>query len=102
MANITETCKACGKQFLIIEQEQKFLQEKGLAFPTKCASCRQIRRLKLRGERTLYRTTCAKCGKEIIVSYDPAKATSQILCTKDYEQYFLENDPIISDPLPED
>lgn len=101
MATITQTCKTCGKQFLIIEQEQKFLQEKGLTLPIICPSCRQTRRLKLRGERALYRTKCATCGKEIIVSYDPVKVTNQILCTKDYEQYFLENDPIISDPLPE-
>ncbi len=101
MANITETCKECSKKFLIIDQEQNFLQEKGLALPTSCPACRQTRRLKLRGERTLFRTKCSKCNKEIIVSYNPKTVTNQILCKKDYEQYFMENDPIISDPLPE-
>ena len=101
MATITSTCVTCGRKFLVIDNEQKFLQEKGLPLPSNCPACRQTRRLKLRGERALYKTTCNKCGKEIIVSYDPKKVKNQILCKNDYEKYFLENDPIISDPLPE-
>lgn len=102
MGNQTQTCAKCGKQFLIIEQEQKFLQEKNLALPKNCPSCRQRRRLMLRGaERALYKATCQKCGKEIIVAFDPAKVTNAILCKKDYDQYFLENDNIINEPLPE-
>lgn len=100
MANITNTCLKCEKRFLIIETEQKFLQDKGLPLPAHCPSCRQLRRLKLRGERSLYKTKCQKCDKEIIVSYDPKTVQNMILCKKDYEQYFLENDPIITDPLP--
>lgn len=55
----------------------------------------------MRGERTLYKTKCHKCGKDIVVSFDPAKTEQTILCRKDYDQYFEENDPIIKDPLPE-
>lgn len=55
----------------------------------------------LRGERSLYKTKCQKCGKEIIVSYDPEKVKNMILCKTDYEKYYEENDPIISAPLPE-
>ncbi|MBA3723430.1 MAG: zinc-ribbon domain containing protein [Candidatus Levybacteria bacterium] len=101
MANITQTCTVCSKQFLVIDKEQQFLQEKSLPLPTNCPTCRQTRRLKLRGERALYRAKCSKCDKEIIVSYDPKTVTNQILCKHDYEQYFLENDPIITDPLPD-
>ena len=101
MANINQTCSKCSKQFLVIDHEQKFLQEKGLPNPTQCPSCRQLRRLMLRGGRTLYKATCQKCSKEIIVSYDPQKVTNTILCKKDYDQYFMENDTIIKDPLPE-
>lgn len=102
MENTTQTCTKCGKQFIIIEQEQKFLNEKGLALPTQCPSCRQLRRLTLRGsERTLYKTTCQKCGQEIIVAFNPQKVSNPILCKKDYDQYFLENDTIINEPLPE-
>ena len=101
MASITQVCKKCGKKFLIIDQEQKFLSEKNLSLPTQCPTCRQTRRLMLRGERTLYKTKCSKCGKDIVVSYDPNKTSNTILCRKDYNQYFLENDPIIKDPLPD-
>ena len=101
MQNITATCVKCGKQFLILEKEQKFLQDKGLPLPTLCPSCRQLRRLTLRGERSLYKTKCQKCGKEIVVSYDPSTMKSSIYCREDYERYFAENDPIITDPLPD-
>ena len=44
---------------------------------------------------------CQKCGKEIVVSYDPSSVKSPIYCREDYEKYFNENDPIVTDPLPE-
>lgn len=102
MVNITATCAKCSRQFLIIDQEQKFLSDKGLALPKNCPSCRQLRRLMLRGgERQLFKTKCQKCGQEIVVAYDPTKVKNQILCKKDYDQWFMDNDPIIKDPLPE-
>lgn len=102
MDKITKHCQKCKKQFLVIEQEQIFLAEKNLPLPDNCPSCRQIRRLSLRGaERILYKTTCQKCGKDIVVARDPKYTKNEIYCRKDYEQYFVENDPIITDPLPE-
>ena len=102
MASITQTCAKCDRKFLVIEQEQKFLSEKNLPLPTHCASCRQRRRLMLRGgERAIYKTTCHKCGKEIVVSYNPKTVKNIILCKKDYQQYFMENDAIIKEPLPD-
>ncbi|HSW47506.1 MAG TPA: zinc-ribbon domain containing protein [Candidatus Saccharimonadales bacterium] len=101
MGNQTATCASCQKQFLIIEQEQKFLNDKNLPLPSNCPSCRQLRRLRLRGERQLYRTKCQKCQKDIVVSYDPTKVKNMILCKEDFEKYYEENDPIVTDPLPE-
>jgi CxxC-x17-CxxC domain-containing protein len=101
MASITQTCISCSRQFLIIDAEQKFLREKNLPNPTQCFSCRQARRLALRSERNLYKTTCQKCGKEIIVAFDPQKTQNAIYCKIDYDAFFMENDPIIKDPLPE-
>lgn len=101
MANITQICTNCGKQFLVIDQEQAFLQQKGLPMPTMCPADRQQRRLALRGGRQLFRSKCQKCGKDIVVSYDPAKVQQPIFCKEDYEQFFMENDPIVKEPLPE-
>ena len=101
MANIKQTCAKCNKDFLIIDQEQEFLKQKNLALPANCPTCRQTRRLNLRGGRQLFKTTCQKCGKDIVTSYDPKKVKQVILCKEDYEKYFEENDPIIKDPLPD-
>ena len=101
MADSTHTCATCGKQFLVIDKEEAFLNEKGLPMPVNCPACRQTRRLRLRGDRTLFKTTCSKCGKVIIVTFDPKTVQTKILCRPDYDQYFVENDPIIADPLPE-
>lgn len=102
MANITQVCTKCNRQYLIIDQEQKFLTDQNLPLPTHCPSCRQLRRLSLRGtERALYKAKCQKCGKEIVVAFDPQKVTNAIICRQDYDQYFLENDNIIKEPLPE-
>lgn len=100
MENIAQTCSKCGKQFLIIEQEQQFLNQKGLPLPIICPQDRQMRRLMLRGGRQLFRSKCQKCGKDIAVSFDPAKVRQAIYCKEDYEKFFEENDPIIKDPLP--
>jgi ssDNA-binding Zn-finger/Zn-ribbon topoisomerase 1 len=101
MANITATCNKCNKQFLIIDQEQRFLQNKNLPLPLQCPQCRQMRRLLLRGGRQLFRTTCQQCGKNIVVSYDPAKVINPILCKEDYTKWANENDALINEPLPE-
>ena len=101
MANIKQTCAKCNKEFLIIDHEQEFLKQKSLPLPTNCPTCRQIRRLSLRGGRQLFKSKCQKCGKEIIVSFDPQKVKQAIYCKEDYEKFFMENDPIIQDPLPD-
>ena len=101
MANAPITCTKCGKQFLVIEQEEKFLKEKGLSLPSQCPSCRQERRLMMRGnDRALFRTKCQQCGKDIVVSYDPKKTTNKILCKEDYDKWLSENATTITDPLP--
>lgn len=101
MVAITQTCSKCQRQFLIIDQEQKFLHDKNLPNPTMCFSCRQERRLALRSERNLYKTNCQKCGKQIIVAFNPSQVQNPIYCKSDIDKYFMENDSIILDPLPE-
>jgi len=101
MANQPITCTKCGKQFLVIEPEEKFLREKGLSLPNQCPSCRQRRRLMLRGnDRALYKTKCQQCGKDIVVSFDPSKIKNKILCHEDYDKWLTEHNTVIEDPLP--
>ena len=95
------TCAKCQKQFRVIEEEERFLKDKSLPLPTSCPSCRQRRRLMLRGnERALYKTKCQKCQKDIVVSYDPEKVKNEILCKIDYDKWINEHDTTISEPLP--
>jgi len=102
MDNQTITCDKCKTQFLIIKAEKDFLHNRNISLPTKCPGCRQERRLSLRGsKRSLFKTKCQKCQKDIVTSFDPKTVKSPIYCREDYEKYFVENDPIIKDPLPE-
>lgn len=97
MENLKTTCKSCNKEFLIIKQEQEFLAKIGLPHPSSCPTCRQTERLKARGERRLYRTTCQKCSKNIITTYDPKSVKSQILCKKCYLDYFEKEKILLSE-----
>lgn len=103
MASNTKTCTKCQKQFLIIDQEQAFLRQKGLLAPVFCPACRQDRRLALRGvRRKLYKAACQKCGEQIITSYDPSTVhTAPIFCNKDYWDFWATTDITIKEPLPE-
>lgn len=64
-----KSCKGCGKEFLIIPQEQSFYKRKDLPWPDNCPQCRQKRRLSLRNERVLHKRKCDKCGKSMISTY---------------------------------
>jgi CxxC-x17-CxxC domain-containing protein len=92
--NIKKTCRQCGKEFWVIKQEQEFLKKMDLPHPVNCPTCRETRRLKERGERQLYRTTCQQCNKNIIVSFDPKKETRKILCKPCYLDW-MEKNPVL-------
>jgi len=96
MDNIKKTCGKCGKEFWVIKQEQEFLAKMNLPHPAFCPGCREMRRLEARGERQLFRTKCANCGKDTIVSYDPQKETRKILCRPCYLDWFEKNPVLVS------
>lgn len=87
-------CNKCGKQFRIIAQEIKFLQEKQLPLPTMCPTCRQERRMSLRNPRQLIKAKCDKCGKEIITTPKP-NPEIKVYCDTCYKEYLNTTDPII-------
>ncbi|GCE10469.1 zinc-ribbon domain containing protein [Tengunoibacter tsumagoiensis] len=85
-------CRDCGQEFVFTAGEQEFYQSRGLTnSPTRCPSCRSARKAQMggrsggnsyggnsysggsrdRGERQMYSATCASCGKEAMVPFQP-------------------------------
>ncbi len=74
MPDILQKCRITGKEFLIIEEDQKFYAKMGVPIPTLCIE--ESRRLKFmfRNERSMYYRKCDATGKQIISIYSPDKA----------------------------
>ena len=69
----TLTCKECGAEFVFSAGEQEFYAEKGFEHePQRCKSCRDARKNATRPARELFTTTCAKCGGEAKVPFQPS------------------------------
>ena len=70
----TLVCKDCGKEFIFSAGEQEFYAEKGFENePVRCRDCRDKRkRTRDGGEpRQMFTVTCADCGKETEVPFEP-------------------------------
>ncbi len=71
--NKTLVCKDCGKEFEFTAGEQEFYAERGFQNePQRCKECRQARKNASKGQREYFTTTCAKCGKEAKVPFQPS------------------------------
>jgi CxxC-x17-CxxC domain-containing protein len=76
-------CADCGKSFPFTAEEQEFFASKGFTNePKRCPSCRSIKRAERfgndggssygnRGPRQMYPATCAQCGKQTEVPFQP-------------------------------
>ena len=65
-------CKDCGAEFVFTAGEQEFYAEKGFQNkPQRCKACRDARKNTAKPARELYTTTCARCGKEAKVPFQP-------------------------------
>ena len=70
----TLVCKECGKEFTFTAGEQEFYAEKGFENePARCRDCRDKRRRSRDGgeQRQMFKVTCADCGKETEVPFQP-------------------------------
>jgi CxxC-x17-CxxC domain-containing protein len=77
----TLTCSDCGKSFPFTVEEQTFFASKGFTNePKRCSACRSIRKSEKmggdgggysRGPRQMYPATCARCGKQTEVPFQP-------------------------------
>jgi hypothetical protein len=72
MSAETKNCQNCHKEFQIEPDDFTFYEKIGVPPPTWCPSCRNLRRMLWREERTLYRDICKLCGKAIITVHAPA------------------------------
>ena len=68
----TLKCKECGNDFVFTAGEQEFYAEKGFQNePHRCKNCRDKRKNATREQREMFTTTCANCGKEAKVPFQP-------------------------------
>lgn len=80
-------CADCGKTFNFTAEEQEFFATKGFTNePKRCPSCRSTRRSERsgggsfnRGPRQMYPATCAQCGKQTEVPFQPL-GNKPVLC----------------------
>jgi len=73
-------CSDCGQEFTFTAGEQEFYSSRGLLNePRRCPDCRQARKAERRGnqgygyrsQRQMFPATCAECGKETEVPFEP-------------------------------
>ena len=80
----TLVCKECGKEFIFSAGEQEFYAERGFQNePQRCKECRAARKASARGNREMFTTVCAKCGKEATVPFQPSN-DRPVYCSECY------------------
>jgi CxxC-x17-CxxC domain-containing protein len=100
MANdIALRCRDCGRDFDFTVGEQEFYASRGLTnTPSRCPECRAARKGSQgggnrsygndgysRGSRQMYEATCASCGRETQVPFQP-RGDRPVYCSDCYRQ----------------
>jgi CxxC-x17-CxxC domain-containing protein len=82
----TLTCVDCHQEFAFTASEQQFYADRQFSEPRRCPSCRAIRKASRgdngsygdrtgggynRGPREMFSATCASCGREAQVPFQP-------------------------------
>ena len=79
-------CKDCGEEFIFTAGEQEFYAEKGFQNkPQRCKACRDARKNAGKPQRGLFTTTCARCGKEAKVPFQPSN-DRPVYCSECYAE----------------
>ena len=68
----TLVCKDCGKEFVFTAGQR-------------CKACRDARKNATRGPRQFFTATCANCGKEARVPFEP-KSDRPVYCSECFAQ----------------
>lgn len=69
----TRTCRKCGNDFAIEQDDRSFYERIGVPAPAMCPNCRRQRRMAWRNDFTFYNRTCDATGEKIISLYSPEK-----------------------------
>ncbi len=85
-------CADCGETFTFTAGEQEFFQSKGYTNePKRCPTCRQARKTtrfgssSFGGSRQMFSATCAECGKETEVPFEP-RGDRPVYCNDCYRK----------------
>ena len=82
----TLVCKECGNEFVFTAGEQEFYAERGFQNePQRCKACRDARKNNARGPREFFTATCARCGGEAKVPFQP-KSDRPVFCSECFAQ----------------
>ena len=106
----TLTCVDCGAEFIWSAGEQEFFAQKGFDKPPmRCPEDRKKRRAEKEGRggatnarpasagpRTMYPITCAKCGKQGEVPFQPK--SSAVLCADCFRNRHADGEAVQSAP----
>ena len=91
------SCTDCGAEFTFSAEEQEFFQTKGYTNePKRCPACREARKAQRygndsygsRSRRQMFPVTCAECGKETEVPFEPREGRP-VYCSDCYNKVKL-------------
>jgi CxxC-x17-CxxC domain-containing protein len=93
-------CVECGQEFVFSADDQQYHSERGYSDPKRCPSCRAARRAQgggsgggggggggggMRSDRPMFTTTCAQCGQEAQVPFQP-RGDRPVYCNSCFSQ----------------
>jgi CxxC-x17-CxxC domain-containing protein len=90
-------CSDCGTAFTFTAEEQELFASRGYTNePKRCQSCRQARKSERYGnssygyrpQRQMFPATCAQCGKETEVPFEPREGRP-VYCSDCYNKVKL-------------
>ncbi len=87
-------CSDCGTTFTFTAEEQELFASRGYTNdPKRCQPCRQARKSEQSGssyrpQRQLFPATCAQCGKETEVPFEPREGRP-VYCSDCYNKVKL-------------
>jgi CxxC-x17-CxxC domain-containing protein len=91
------TCVQCGNEFTFSADDQQYHSDRGYQDPKRCPTCRAERRSQSGGgygstsrssydrpQRQMYSATCARCGREALVPFQP-RGDKPVYCSDCYQ-----------------